>query len=78
MGKLVNDLSRFNETYPFLRVGGNDGHLAIKPDVKKYWQRVAKHIFDTPEGKHPLIYEVDNHAIILQVEDGSHQQIWAI
>lgn len=67
LGKLVNDLSRFNEIYPFLRVGGNNGHIAIKPGMKRYWQRVfsstmkvAKHIFDTPEGKHPMIYEVSH------------------
>ena len=68
LGKLVNDLSRFNGSYSFLREGGAesgvDNILAIKPDMVRYWQRVfsatmkiAKHIFETPEGKHPLIYE---------------------
>ena len=45
--------------------GSETGRIrAIKPDVVGYWQRVfsatmkvAKHIFETPEGKHPLIYE---------------------
>ena len=69
LGKLVNDLSWFNESYSFLKEGGDDSGgdsniLAIKPDMVRYWQRVfsatmkvAKHIFETPEGKHPLIYE---------------------
>jgi hypothetical protein len=68
LGKLVNDFSWLNESYSFLVGGGGRGSsgLAIKPDMKRYWQRVfsaamkvAKHIFDTPEGKHPLIYEAE-------------------
>jgi hypothetical protein len=68
LGKLVNDLSWFNGSYSFLREVGADGKgdniLAIKPTTIRYWQRVfsatmkvAKHIFETPDGKHPLIYE---------------------
>jgi hypothetical protein len=69
LGKLVNDLSWFNESYSFLKEGGDDSEgdsniLAIKPNMVRYWQRVfsatmkvAKHIFETPDGKHPLIYE---------------------
>lgn len=68
LSKLVNDLSSFNGSYSFLRKGdsesGVDNILAIKSDMVRYWERVfsatmkiAKHIFDTPEGKHPLIYE---------------------
>ena len=63
--KLVNDLYSFNESFPFLKKDGSEkGRIrAIKPDVVGYWQRVfsatmkvAKHIFETPEGKHPLMY----------------------
>jgi hypothetical protein len=65
LGKLVNDLSWFNGSYSFLRDGdGNDNTITIKPGLTRYWERVssavmkvAKHIFDTPEGKHPLVYE---------------------
>ena len=69
LGKLVNDLSRFNESYLFLRERGvetgGDNILAINSDMVRYWERVfsatmkiAKHIFDTPNDKHPLIYEM--------------------
>jgi hypothetical protein len=68
LGKLVNDLSWFNGTYSFLRERGADERgentFNIKPNIVRYWQRVisatmkvAKHIFETPEGRHPLIYE---------------------
>jgi hypothetical protein len=68
LNKLVNDLSTFNELYSFLREdGAGSNRLAIKPNTKEYWQRVysaamkvAHHIFDTADGKHPLIYESDN------------------
>jgi len=65
LNKLVNDLSTFNGLYSFLRedvLASN--RLAIKPGTEGYWQRVffaamkvARHIFDTPDGEHPLIYE---------------------
>jgi hypothetical protein len=65
LNKLVNDLSTFNDLYSFLKediLAGN--RLAMKPGTEGYWQRVfsaakkvARHIFDTPDGKHPLIYE---------------------
>ena len=65
LDKFVNDLTRFNELFLFL---GEDAHasnrVAIKPGTARYWQRVfsavmnvGRHIFDTPEDKHPLIYE---------------------
>jgi hypothetical protein len=65
LNKLVNDLSTFNEMYSFLREDTlANNRLSIKLDTKEYWQRVfsaamkvARHIFDTSEGKHPLIYE---------------------
>jgi hypothetical protein len=68
MNKLVNDMSTFNELYSFLIAdGAGSNRLATKPDTKEYWQRVfsavmkvARHIFDTADGKHPLIYESDN------------------
>jgi hypothetical protein len=79
LGKLVKDLSWFNESYSFLnKVGGGRGDniLAIKPNMIKYWQRVfsatmkvAKHIFETPEGKHPLIYENE-------LSDGNKNKRW--
>ena len=67
LGKLVNDISWFNGSYSFLRgrwLRCAVMSIAIKPGLMRYWERVfsaamkvAKHIFDTPEGKHPLIYE---------------------
>jgi hypothetical protein len=65
LNKLMNDLSTFNDLYSFLRedvLASN--RLAIKPGTEGYWERVfsaakkvARHIFETPDGKHPLIYE---------------------
>jgi len=65
LNKLVNDLSSFNDLYSFLQEDVlSSNRLAIKPGTEGYWQRVfsaakkvARHIFDTPDGKHPLIYE---------------------
>ena len=64
LNKLENDLSTFNDLYSFLREDVFAANrLAIKPGTERYWQRVfsaAKgncHIFDTPDGKHPLIFE---------------------
>ena len=38
--------------------------ISLKPIVKTYWDRVffastklAEHIFDTPSGEHPLLYQ---------------------
>ena len=69
LGKLANNLSKFNELYSFLTendVAGSHG-LSIKPNTKGYWQRVfsatmrvARYIFDPAPGKHPLIYEQDS------------------
>ena len=64
LGKLVNDISWFNGSYSFLRGSGGSNAITINPGLMRYWERVssaamkvAKHIFDTPEGEHPLIYE---------------------
>ena len=75
LNKLVNDLSTFNEMYSFLRedvLASN--RLALKPGTEAYWQRVftaarkvARHIFDTPDGKHPLIYE--------ELSDGNNNKV---
>ena len=62
--KLVNDLTLFNKQYSFFQDNLQSNLLSIKSEVKQYWDRVfsavmkvAQHIFDTPHGKHPLIYE---------------------
>ena len=62
--KLVNDLTLFNKQYSFFQDNLQSNLLSIKSEVKQYWDRVfsavmkvAQHIFDTPAGKHPLIYE---------------------
>jgi hypothetical protein len=65
--KLVNDLARFDELFSLLKEDtntSNNDSIIIKQEVKDYWQRVfsavmmvSRHIFDTPENKHPLIYE---------------------
>jgi hypothetical protein len=65
LGKLVNDLSWFNGSYPFLRdSSGTDNTITIKQGLTRYWERVfsatmkvVRHIFDTPDGGHPLVYE---------------------
>jgi hypothetical protein len=69
LNKLVIDLSTFNDLYSILRedvLASN--RLAIKPGTEGYWQRVfsaarkvAHHIYDTPDCKHPLIYEDDTN-----------------
>jgi len=77
LNKLVNDLSTFNDLYSFLREDAlANNRLATKPDTTEYWQRVfsatmkmAHHIFDTPDAKHPLIYESDN-------EDNTKNKKW--
>lgn len=64
--KLVNDLTAFNELFSFLREDVHvSNHVGIKVGTLGYWQRVfsaamriGHHIFDTPEDKHPLMYEV--------------------
>jgi hypothetical protein len=62
LDKLTNDIVRFNELYSFLKKDGVG--LTIKLGSQEYWQRVffavmkvGRHIFDTPEDKHPLRYE---------------------
>jgi hypothetical protein len=63
--KFVNDITVLNRKYSFLK--SEEGFLAIKPELNLYWERilsatlqVAKHIFETPDNEHPLIYEVSN------------------
>lgn len=63
--KLMNDLTKLDELFSFLRedvLASN--RVAMKSGTEQYWQRVfsavmkvASHIFETPSGKHPLIYE---------------------
>jgi hypothetical protein len=63
--KLVKDLNTFNELFSFLREDlHTSNRVAIKTSTPGYWQRVfsaamkvGHHIFDTPDDKHPLIYE---------------------
>lgn len=65
--KLVKDLAKFDERFSILKEdthASNNYSVVIKQDIKDYWQRVfsavmmvGRHIFDTPEDKHPLIYE---------------------
>ena len=63
--KLVNDFNTFNELFSLLREDVHaSNHVAIKASTPGYWQRVfsaamkvGRHIFDTPDEKHPLIYE---------------------
>jgi hypothetical protein len=70
--KLTNDLTTFNELFSFLREDAYaSNHVAIKPDNAGYWQRVfsavmkvGRHIFDTPESKHPLVYEESSNGDI--------------
>jgi hypothetical protein len=66
LNKLMNDLTMFNELFPFLKEDALARNVvAIKSGIEGYWQRVfsavmkvASHIFDTASGKHPLIYEI--------------------
>jgi hypothetical protein len=65
LGKLENDITSLDQEYSFLK---NDlDSLAIKPEFDRYWERVlsaslkvAQHIFETPVGEHPLIYEISD------------------
>jgi hypothetical protein len=61
--KLVNDVTSLNQEYSFL--DKEIDSLAIKPEFSRYWERVlsatlkvGQHIFETPVGQHPLIYEI--------------------
>ena len=63
--KFVNDITVLNQQYSFLK--SERGSLIIKPELNLYWKRVlsatlqvAKHIFETPDNEHPLIYEISN------------------
>ena len=64
LGKLVNDMTLFNQQYSFFENGPGNDVLKIKSQVSRYWERVfaatmkiAEHIFEPPKGKHPLNYE---------------------
>ncbi len=67
IGKLINDVTSLHQEYSIL--SKEDGSLAIKPEFDRYWERVlsatlmvAQHIFETPVGEHPLIYEVSRQS----------------
>ena len=70
--KLTNDLTTFNESYLFLREDARaSNRVAVKPDIAGYWHRVfsaimkvGRHIFDTPEDNHPLVYEESSNGDI--------------
>jgi hypothetical protein len=63
--KLIKDLNTYNELFSFLREDlHTSNRVAIKTSTAGYWQRVfsaamtvGHHVFDTPDDKHPLIYE---------------------
>lgn len=62
--KLVKDITALNQEYSFLQGEPSEKIISIKPGIKQYWERVlsatmmvAHHIFETPAGQHPLIYE---------------------
>lgn len=64
LGKLVNDITLFDQQYSFLENRPDNDALMIKNPVGRYWERVfaatmkiAEHIFEPPKGQHPLIYE---------------------
>jgi hypothetical protein len=78
MRKLVEEITELDKRHYFLE--GNNGtddrgHLSLKQGVENYWNRVfyaslklAEHIFNTPEGEHPLTYENE--------EDGKKKKNW--
>ena len=58
-------MTELNQEYSFLNKEIDS--LAIKPEFSRYWERVlsatlkvGQHIFETPVGEHPLIYEISN------------------
>ena len=64
LSKLVKDISSFNEDYSFFENKPDDKSISVNPELKQYWERVfsatmsiARHIFETPHGEHPLKYE---------------------
>lgn len=76
-GKLVNDVTLLNQEYSFL--DKEIGSLAIKPEFNRYWERVlsatlkvGQHIFETPVGEHPLIYEISKSENV----DGNKVKKW--
>jgi hypothetical protein len=76
--KLVKDLTTFNKLFSFLREDVHaSNQVAVKASTPGYWQRVfsaamkvGHHIFDTPDDKHPLIYENQSDG------DASTQKKW--
>jgi hypothetical protein len=74
--KLSKDLTNIDSKYCLfekdtddrIRIENKDStHLVLIAGAENYWQkvystamRVAAHIFDTPEGEHPLIYKKGN------------------
>lgn len=66
--KLKGDLTRLDKRYSlFDRTDGKTASsCSLKPEVKKYWERVfstsmqiCDHVFNAPEGRHPLIIGKD-------------------
>jgi hypothetical protein len=66
--KLKADLNRLDKRYSLLDKTDDDttSDCLLKPEVKKYWERVfsasikiCDHIFNAPEGRHPLIIGID-------------------
>lgn len=73
LGKLMNDLTKLNEQYDFLEQALG---CKVKPELENYWERVfdavlkvAKHIFEPEEGKHPLRFEKDGKEYWITADD---------
>jgi hypothetical protein len=86
LDKLVNDLTRFNELFSFLREDAlASNRVAMKPGTSGYWQRVfsvamkvGHHIFNTPEDKHPLMYEKPSDGYVSLLVHHNYPQIFLV
>jgi len=72
-GKVAKLLREIRADYdPFT----NEMGYRLRPGVEAYWERVfsaamavSEHVFNTPEGKHPLIYEKDGKRCWITSDD---------
>lgn len=78
--KLQRDITKFNERYAMLDDRVPVG-LKLKQGVEQYWERVFEasmklcdYIFNTPEGKHPLVIEKEKSPLPQQRQEQEEQE----
>ena len=78
--KLEKDIKALNQEYAFLQSKPGEKSISIRPEIKQYWERVlsatmmvARHIFETPRGEHPLVYQKTSD-ITAQADNGKNAE----